>query len=132
METAQDQNSQAFLNEVANAMDAAADQMDRSANGRPAELTTTNHEIWQPKFAQKLIYTSCYTLSFGICFPTFLACRYIPKNNSLVQGMIDGGAAATRDVDAWLAKVQESKQRASENVEDGLVAEAGAAALAPA
>ena len=132
METAQDQNSQAFLNEVANAMDAAADQMDRSANGRPAELTTTSNEIWQPKFAQKLIYTSCYTLSFGICFPTFLACRYIPKNNSLVQGMIDGGAAATRDVDAWLAKVQESKQRASENVEDGLVAEAGAAALAPA
>lgn len=132
METTQEKNPQAFLNEVADAMDAAADQMDSSANGRPAALTTTNGEIWQPKFAQKLIYTSCYTFSFGVCFPTFLLCRYIPKNNSLVQGMIEGGAAAQRDVDAWLAKVQESKQRAAEAKEDADVADVGAAALSPA
>ena len=132
METVQEKNPQAFLNDVADAMDAAADQMDSSANGQPAALTTTNGEIWQPKFAQKLIYTSCYTLSFGVCFPTFLLCRYVPRNNPLIQGMMDGSAAATRDVDAWLAKVQDSKQRAAEAKEDAVVADMGAAALSPA
>ena len=87
METTKDKDPQVLLNQVADAMDAAADQMESSANGQPAPLATISGEIWRPKFAQKLIYSSCYTLSFGVCFPVFLVCRYVPKNNPLVQGL---------------------------------------------
>lgn len=137
METAQDKNPQVFLNEVADAMDAAANQLDSAAdgnghaNGRLLPISGAS-EVWRPKFAQKLVYSSCYTLSFGICFPVFLACRYIPKNNSLVQGIIEGGSAASRDVDAWLARSAAAKQHAATDIEEDVVADTGAGALAPA
>ena len=132
MENQTDGNPQVFLNDVADAMDAAASQFENQTNGAPSEITTTSSQLWQPKFGQKLVYSTCYSISFGVCFPVFLACRYVPKNNALVQGMIAGGSAATADVDAWLARINDAKKRASETGEATSVSEVGAEALAPA
>lgn len=131
MEPNQTDNPQAFLNEVADAMESAASQIDESSAVQTMGLVTTNSHVGKAKFAPRLVYSTCYSLSFGVCFTTFLVCRYVPKNNSLVQGIISGGAAATNDVDAWLARRQEASQHKRFQTDADLVDE-GSMALAPA
>ena len=45
-------------------------------------------------FLSRLTYTTCYAVSYGIVFPTVLVARLVPKDNVLVQGLIDGAHAA--------------------------------------
>ena len=45
-------------------------------------------------FLRRVTYTSSYLVSYGVVFPALLAARAIPKNNALVNGLIDGAAAA--------------------------------------
>jgi hypothetical protein len=51
------------------------------------------------RFTSRFVYTTCYTLSYGVVFPTVLIARSIPKNNSVVHGLIDGAQAAIDTVD---------------------------------
>ncbi|MDB5337571.1 MAG: hypothetical protein JWN70_3190 [Planctomycetaceae bacterium] len=125
-----------FLTEVADQMDATADQLDCCANGQTngqvVAASVASGGIWPIKFAEKLVYTTSYTLSFGVCFPVFLVCHYIPKNNPVVRGLIAGGEGASAKADAWLTRSIVANPAATESPEDVLVAEAGAGALAPA
>ncbi len=50
-------------------------------------------------FVSRLVYTTCYTLSYGLVFPTVFLAHAIPKNNAAVQGLIDGAEAAIHKVD---------------------------------
>ena len=47
------------------------------------------------RFLYRLVYTTSYTFSYGIVFPTMMLARSIPENNSIVQGFVDGGRAAS-------------------------------------
>jgi hypothetical protein len=47
------------------------------------------------RFASRFVYTTCYTVSYGVVFPSVLLARSIPKNNPIVHGLIDGAHAAT-------------------------------------
>ncbi len=50
-------------------------------------------------FASRFVYTTCYTLSYGVVFPSiFIACA-IPKNNVAVRGLMDGAHAAIQKVE---------------------------------
>ena len=42
----------------------------------------------------KVVYGTGYTAAFVVVFPAALIFAAIPKGNSLVQGMIEGSAAA--------------------------------------
>ncbi len=42
----------------------------------------------------KLVYGAGYTAAFAIVFPAALIFAAIPRGNALVQGMLDGSAAA--------------------------------------
>lgn len=125
-----------FLNEVADQMDATADQLDSCTNGqnngRVIDASAASRGVFGIRFAEKLVYTTSYTLSFGVCFPVFLACHYIPKNNPLVRGLIAGGRDASSKADALLTRSITAPSLVTESLEDKLVAEAGAGALAPA
>jgi hypothetical protein len=46
------------------------------------------------QFMSRAVYKTCYSISFGIVFPTMLIARTIPKNNAAVHGLIDGAHAA--------------------------------------
>jgi hypothetical protein len=46
------------------------------------------------RFASRFVYTTCYTVSYGVVFPTTLLARAIPRDNAAVQGLIDGAHAA--------------------------------------
>jgi hypothetical protein len=50
-------------------------------------------------FVSRLVYTTCYTVSYGVIFPAALVARVIPKNNVAVQGLIDGAQAAKQKVE---------------------------------
>jgi hypothetical protein len=45
-------------------------------------------------FVSRFVYTTCYTISYGVVFPTTLLARAIPRDNAAVQGLIDGAVAA--------------------------------------
>jgi hypothetical protein len=50
-------------------------------------------------FMSRLVYTTCYTVSYGVVFPAMFLVQAIPKNNAAVQGLIDGALAAVHKVD---------------------------------
>ena len=49
------------------------------------------------RLVNRLVYTSCYTASYGLVFPAVMLARCIPLNNAAVRGMIDGAHAAAVD-----------------------------------
>lgn len=59
-------------------------------------------------FASRFTYTSCYTLSYGVVFPSMLLANAIPKDNAAVRGLIDGAQAAMVAVDRYRAAAPES------------------------
>jgi hypothetical protein len=69
-------------------------------------------------FMRRFVYTTCYTCSYGVVFPSMLIARAIPKDNAAVRGLIEGAQAAK-------AKVNELHDSAAESSEP-------VAALAPA
>jgi hypothetical protein len=50
----------------------------------------------------KLVYGTSYAAAFVIVFPTALVFGAIPKGNALVQGLLDGSAAAQDKAQGWL------------------------------
>ena len=42
------------------------------------------------RFLSRLVYTTCYTMSYGVVFPTVLIAKSIPTNNAFVNGFLDG------------------------------------------
>jgi len=123
MESGNAQNQQEFMDEVADALDAAADELDSNGEQTSGDLTISQSGNGGANFVQKLVYSTFYSASFGACFPVFLACRYVPKQNPLVQGMIAGGSAATHDVDAWLERTKQyARDKAEQSATTGGVA----------
>ena len=42
------------------------------------------------EFVSRFVYTTSYSLSYGFVFPAMLLVRAVPKDNAIVQGMVDG------------------------------------------
>lgn len=85
------------------------------------------------RFGKKVVYTTCYMLSYGVCFPVFVAARYVPKNNQFVHGLIDGSEAAKVAVDEYLKRAEEqrlARQNESDSLGGVAAAVLGAEALA--
>jgi hypothetical protein len=90
------------LKAVADALDAAV----QTAKGGVADVKASASSALPALsgFLSDITYKSCYAVSYGIAFPTFLAVRAIPKENAAVKGFIDGAAAAIDLVDGIKAK----------------------------
>ena len=131
------QETQAFLSSVADEMESQAAKLESSngaaLNGKSSGKSTRGLDT---QFASKMVYTACYTLSYGVCYPVFLACRYIPKNNELVNGLVDGGVSANRAVDEMMVRAAEwrlaRREAADQANQEAEVVDAGAEALASA
>ena len=99
-------DTQDFLSDVADEMEAAAAQLETgggcsssaTAQGAFAGMAAARNAA----FGSKLLYTASYTLSYGLCFPVFVVAKYIPKNNQFVEGLVDGGVSAQRAADSML------------------------------
>ena len=71
------------------AQDGASDARDAAA--RTWESTSL--------FVSRLVYTTCYTISYGVIFPSALLARAVPRDNIAVRGLIDGAHAAKHKVE---------------------------------
>ena len=50
-------------------------------------------------FLSRLTYTTCYAVSYGVVFPTLFVARVVPKDNAIVNGLVDGARAARDTLD---------------------------------
>jgi hypothetical protein len=71
------------------ARDGAADA--REAAARTWEATSL--------FVSRFVYTTCYTVSYGVVFPTALLARSVPRENPAVRGLVDGARAAVQHIE---------------------------------
>jgi hypothetical protein len=80
------------LKAIADAMDAAV----QAAKDGVAEVGTTASDTMPAlgRFLSRCAYKTCYSVSYGVVFPTLLVARSIPKDNAAVHGLIDGAHAA--------------------------------------
>ena len=124
----------AFLSDVADKLETAAANLESGVNSAGATIGNWSDKYMNSNFASKLAYTACYSLSYGICFPIFVACHYVPKNNSLVEGFVDGAASANVSVDKTLERFRSSRLASGEAVADEFseVVEDGVGCLEPA
>jgi hypothetical protein len=77
------------------------DLMARGAKDGAADAREMAERVWSGTslFLSRFVYTTSYTLSYGVVFPATLLARSIPRNNAAVRGLIDGAKAATEKVD---------------------------------
>lgn len=85
---------------VADAMQAAADSVSQGAAAARDAAGKALPSVGL--FANRLIYSTCYAVSYGVVFPVALVALSVPQNNPLVHGMIDGSRAAREKVDEIL------------------------------
>ena len=128
-------DTQEFLAGVADQMEAQAAKLEASNGAVDLGPSSKSGRYFDAQFASKMVYTACYTLSYGICFPIFAACRYIPKNNELVNGLVDGGVSANHAVDDMMQRAEQwrlaRREAAERGEQEAEILESGADALAP-
>ena len=85
------------LKAVADAMEAAV----QAARDGAADARETAEKALPiaANMLAKLAYNACYSLSYGVVFPTMLLARSVPRDNAVVHGFIDGAKAAVDMVD---------------------------------
>jgi hypothetical protein len=73
----------------------------RAAQDGAADAREAAHRTWAATslFMSRFVYTTCYTLSYGVVFPVTLCVQAIPRDNAAVRGLIDGAQAAKHKVE---------------------------------
>jgi hypothetical protein len=87
------------LKTVADAMDTAVQAAKHGAADAKAAVEDALPAISQ--FMSRLVYTTCYSVSYGVVFPSLLLARAVPKDNAFVHGLVDGAQAAMDMVEDW-------------------------------
>jgi hypothetical protein len=72
----------------------------RAARDGAADAREAAARAWSATslFVSRFVYTACYTVSYGVVFPTTLLAYSIPKNNAAVRGLVEGAQAAIQQV----------------------------------
>ena len=89
----------------------ALDLVTRAARDGAADAREAATRTWAATslFASRFVYTTCYTVSYGVVFPVMLLARSIPQNNSAVRGLIDGAHAARHKAEQLRSAASESQ-----------------------
>jgi hypothetical protein len=76
----------------------AINTITQAARDGAADAREMANRVWASTslFVCRFVYTTSYTLSYGIVFPATLIARSVPTNNAAVRGFIDGARAATQ------------------------------------
>ena len=76
------------------------DLVTRAAKDGAADAKEAATKFWNGTslFLCRFVYTTSYTISYGVVFPSILISRSIPTNSSFVRGLVDGAHAATEKV----------------------------------
>ena len=76
------------LKTVADALDVAV----KAAKDGAADAKATAGKMLPAagRFLSRFVYTTSYTLSYGVVFPAVLIAKSMPANNAVVHGFVDG------------------------------------------
>ena len=55
------------------------------------------------RFVAHLAYTTSYTLTFGVVFPSMMIAKSIPADNAIIRGITDGAHDAIEKIDGLKA-----------------------------
>jgi hypothetical protein len=69
---------------------------DGAADARDAAIRTWNATS---QIACRLVYSTCYAVSYGVVFPAVFLAHSIPRNNAVVRGLVDGAQGAIHKVE---------------------------------
>jgi hypothetical protein len=61
-------------------------------------------------FLGRVVYRTSYALAFGVTFPVMMVVRFVPKDNAIVHGLVDGAIAARDRVDEWRGEADEEEE----------------------
>ncbi len=69
----------------------------QAAKDGAADAREMANRVWASTslFLSRFMYTTSYTISYGVVFPATLIARSVPKDNAAVRGLIDGARAAS-------------------------------------
>ena len=72
----------------------------RAARDGAADAREMANRVWANTslFLCRFVYTTSYTISYGVVFPSTLLARSIPLDNAAVRGLVDGARSATEKV----------------------------------
>jgi len=51
------------------------------------------------RFVARLVYTTSYTITYGVVFPSMMIAKSLPADNAMIRGFKDGAQAAVEKVD---------------------------------
>ena len=70
----------------------------KAARDGAADAREMATRVWENTslFVSRFVYTTSYTLAYGVVFPATLIARSIPLDNAAVRGLIEGAHAATQ------------------------------------
>ena len=82
----------------------------RAARDGAADASEAAAEFWSRAgtVLARAVYSTAYTISYGVVFPVALVARSVPHDNAAVRGLIDGAHAAGQKVDAVLGRSLEA------------------------
>ena len=66
------------------------------------------------RFLGRVVYNASYAVSFGVTFPVMMIVRVVPRENSLVHGLVDGALAARDRVYGWPEGLEEDHHEGEE------------------
>ena len=94
-ETNTEMHSDSILN-----VNSTLDTIGRAAKEGAADAREMANRVWANTslFLCRFVYTTSYTISYGVVFPATLIARSVPRDNAAVRGLIDGARAATDKV----------------------------------
>ena len=89
------------FSDTAPSLNGAVDLVTRAAKQGATDAEQAAKRVWASTelFVSRFVYTTCYTVSYGVVFSSTLLTRSIPKNNAAVRGFIAGSADAVQKVD---------------------------------
>ena len=72
----------------------------RAARDGAADAKEMATRVWASTslFVCRFVYTTSYTISYGVVFPATLIAKSIPADNAAVRGLMDGARAAKEKV----------------------------------
>jgi hypothetical protein len=78
--------------------------MTRAARDGAADAREAAAHAWERTslFMSRFVYTTCYTVSYGVVFPSALLAQSIPRDSQVARGFAEGARAARLKVDQLL------------------------------
>jgi hypothetical protein len=79
----------------------ALDLIRQGARSGAVDASAAAERAWSSSgvFIRRFVYTTGYTISYGVVFSAAMLARAVPKENAAVRGLVDGAKAAREKVD---------------------------------